>query len=133
MWHAKALASLSGVDIVFVDPDNDLLVPSAAGTRKENKYVTPEEIADYYRQGASVVYYQHKARVPDSVYADQHRELIGRAELAGASGCGLKFTKTSLRYYFFVVQAKHKAAIAKAVENMLDSAWGHYFEPTHVV
>jgi len=75
-WHSKALTALSEVDLVFVDPDNGLLVSSAAGKRKENKYVTPDEIEDYYRQGSSVVYYQHKARVPDLIYADRHRELM---------------------------------------------------------
>ena len=126
-WHAKALASLSGADVVFVDPDNGLLVPSAAGTRKENKYVTQEEIRDYYRQGSSVVYYQHKARLPDPVYADRNRALIAEPEMEGASGFGLKFTKTSLRYYFFVIQPKHEAAIHKAVDSMLASAWGALF------
>ncbi len=129
MWHARALASLSGIDIVFVDPDNGLLVPSAAGTRKENKYVTPEEIADYYRQGSSVVYYQHKARVPDPVYADQHRKLIRSSDFEGASEFGLKFTKTSLRYYFFAVQPKHKAVIDDLVARIPDTAWGKLFRP----
>ena len=127
MWHAKALSALSGVDIVFVDPDNGLLVPSAAGTRRENKYVTPEEIADYYRHGSSVVYYQHKARVADDVYTKKHGELITSSAFDSASGFGLKFTKISLRYYFFVVQPKHNEAITKAVDSMLGSAWGDCF------
>ncbi len=126
-WHWEALSTLSGVNIVFVDPDNGLLVPSATGTSKENKYVTPTELADYYRQGSSVVYYQHKARVPDSVYIERHRELIVSSGFEGASGLGLKFNKTSLRYYFFVIQPQHKAVIAKAVDQMLASSWSNYF------
>ncbi|MBP5167514.1 MAG: hypothetical protein ILP09_09685, partial [Oscillospiraceae bacterium] len=46
-WHDEALQRLKGVDVVFADPDNGLIVPSAAGKPKENKYVMPDEIADY--------------------------------------------------------------------------------------
>lgn len=127
MWHAKALAELSGVDLVFVDPDNGLLVPSADGKRKENKYVTPKELADYYKQGSSVVYYQHKARVSDPVYTERHKKLIASAGFEGASGLGLRFCRTSLRYYFFIMQPKHKAAIINAVNEMLVTAWGDCF------
>lgn len=126
-WHAKALSTLSEMDIVFVDPDNGLLVPSAAGTKKENKYVTPTELADYYQQGSSVVYYQHKARVPDSVYKEKHGELIASSTFEGASGLGLKFNRTSLRYYFFIMQPNHQAAIANAVDGMLTTAWSNCF------
>lgn len=126
-WHRNAIATLSDVDIVFVDPDNGLLVPSATGTRKENKYVKPAELADYYRQESSVVYYQHKARVPDSVYIEKHKKLLQSSGFEGASGFGLKFTKTSLRYFFFLIQPVHKVVITEAVEQMLASSWGDYF------
>ena len=126
-WHQKALNTLSNVDIVCVDPDNGVLVPSVVGTRREIKYVKPQELADYYRQGSSVVYYQHKARIPDSVYVDRHRALIGSPDFEKASGYGLKFTKTSLRYYFFAVQPKHKKIITEAINGMLATAWSNCF------
>lgn len=131
-WHQKALKSFAGLDIVFVDPDNGMLVPSAAETKKENKYVTPKELKEYYGQDSSIVYYQHKARKPDSDYAAAHRKLIGSPELAGASGFGLKFTKTSLRYYFFIIQPKHKEVITKAVDQMMTSAWKALFKPVQI-
>ena len=127
-WHEKARTALSGLDVVFVDPDNGLIVPSAAGTKKENKYVTPEELADYYGQGASVVYYQHKARVPDAVYWKKYSEQLALPAFEGASGFGLKFNRTSLRYYFFLVQPQYKAAITAAVHELLDSPWGSCFQ-----
>ena len=126
-WHRKALDALSGAELVFVDPDNGLLVPSAAGTGKENKYVAPEELADYYRQGASVIYYQHKARLPDSFYTQRHREWIESSGFGGASGLALKFTRTSLRYYFFLLQPEHEETVAKALDGMLETAWGRCF------
>lgn len=126
-WHREALASLAGVDIVFVDPDNGLMVSSAVGTTKENKYVTVRELADYYAQGSSVIYYQHKARVGDEFYIDQHRRLLEYNAIKGASGLGLKFMPTSQRYFFFMVQQKHRSIVLNGVQEMLTTDWKNCF------
>lgn len=127
-WHKEALHSLSGLDIVFVDPDNGLIVPSAEGTAKENKYVREDELADYFEQGSSIIYYQHKARKPNSFYTDQHNQLIDRLGAEKSAGLGLKFIKTSQRYYFFIVHSIHRTAISTGVHKMLSSAWNNCFE-----
>lgn len=75
-WHNAALERLRGCDVVFADPDNGLMVPSAEGTAKSNKFVTARELTDYYDRGASVIYYQHKARRTDSFYVEQHNDLL---------------------------------------------------------
>lgn len=127
-WHARALAKLAGNDIVFVDPDNGLIVPSAAGKPKENKYVLAEELAGYYAQGSSVIYYQHKARRKDDFYREQHEELVRRKEFPEAAGLGLKFLKTSQRYYFFILQPRHRKVVEETVDEMVQGAWKGYFE-----
>jgi len=132
-WNEKARAALSGLDIVFVDPDNGLIVPSAVGRKEEDKYVTPEELAAYYRQGASVVYYQHKARVPDAFYWKKHSELLAMPAFEGATGLALKFYRTFQHYYFFFVQPQHQAAITAAVDELLRSPWGRCFCSTDAV
>jgi len=126
-WHGKALDTLKGLDVVFVDPDNGIIVPSALGTMKENKYVKPEELVSYFEQGSSIIYYQHKARRPDSFYLDQHRELLERMRSSRAFGLGLKFVKTSQRYYFFIVQPSHRELITECIEDMLLSPWKNSF------
>lgn len=126
-WHQNALKALCGSALVFVDPDNGLIVPSAEEKPKENKYVLPEELAEYYKQGSSIIYYQHKARRDNDFYINQHRELLNRSEFEGAVPIGLIFTKTSLRYYFFILHPKHHAAVEKAIQNMLDSKWNPCF------
>ena len=127
-WHEKALMTLSGADVIFVDPDNGIVVPSALGTVKENKFVKPDELVDYYKQGSSVIYYQHKARRSDSFYVDQHKRLIEMLGLGECTGLGLKFTKTSQRFYFFMIQPKHNETIPVAVRRMLANGWSDYFE-----
>lgn len=126
-WHMQALKKLAGVDLVFIDPDNGLVVPSSVGGVKENKFVKPDELADYYEQGSSVIYYQHKARRPDSFYTEQHNQLIESAGFEKSSGLALKFRTTSQRYYFFILHARHKEAIEGAVNNMLSTAWSDHF------
>ena len=126
-WHTKSLQSLYGLDVVFVDPDNGLIVSSAEGTARENKYVKPDELIDYFNQGSSVIYYQHKVRRPDSFYTEQYRKLIDRAGADKSADIGLKFIRTSQRYYFFIVHPHHKAAISTGVDRMLSSAWSNHF------
>ena len=126
-WFQRSLAAMAGSDVVCVDPDNGLVVPSAAGGPKENKYVLPNELASYYAQGATVVYYQHKARRKDPFYAAQLHGLLESGAFPGASGLALKFRTTSQRYYMFVVQPRHRETVEQVVDNMLREAWGTHF------
>ena len=127
-WHTQALQALHGCDIVFVDPDNGLMVPSADGTTKSNKFVLPYELAEYYHAGASIIYYQHKARRPDEFYIDQHRQLVSSGAFPGATSIGLKFIKTSLRYYFCAIRPEHANMFTACVHRMIQSPWQMCFE-----
>ena len=126
-WYQKSCDALSGCDLIFVDPDNGLICQSARDTKRSNKYVLPCELKKYYNAGASVIYYQHKARRPDAYYQDQHRRLLQSGCFPHATGAGLKFTKTSLRYYFFIIRPDHAAKILPCLEQMLKSNWGQLF------
>ena len=127
-WHMSALARLSGVDLVFVDPDNGLAVPSAIGTRRENKYVLQNELKDYYAQGASVIYYQHQGRRKDDHYKNLHRALMCSSAFPDCSGFGLKFVTTSHRYFFFLLHPSHRQKVVKQIERMLTTSWKSHFE-----
>ena len=127
-WHSRALAALNGCELVFVDPDNGLMVPSARRSKKANKYVLPEELFDYYQQGASVIYYQHKARCRDGFYIDQHNKLLRNERVQGAEGLGLKFTRTSLRYYWFLLRPEHAETVRQSVASLLAGPWGGCFK-----
>ena len=126
-WHKQAVDQFSELDVVFVDPDNGLVVPSAEGRPKENKYAKPAELLAYYRKGSTVIYYQHKARRQDDFYIEQHKKLIKSPGLEGSTGLGLKFKTTSQRYYFFILQPRHRELIEKTVNEMVSSAWGEHF------
>lgn len=125
-WYRRSLAALAGKDVVFVDPDNGLIVPSAMGRPKENKYVLREELAGYYAQHSSVIYYQHKARRKDPFYAKLHDDLVRGQLFPGAEELALKFKTTSQRYYLFIIQPQHRPVIEEAIGKMLSGAWGEH-------
>ena len=55
-WHKRALDLLRGLDIVFMDPDNGMLVKSVGKrSAKSIKYAFYEEVADYIGQKQSVL------------------------------------------------------------------------------
>lgn len=126
-WHINALKALRGIDLVYLDPDNGLMVPSGQGTARMGKYVEAREIADYYRQGSSVIYYQHKARKQDVEYAMQFHDLLTAIDIPQARGLGLKFISTSQRFYFFVIQPRHESIIRDCVAQMLTTGWNKHF------
>jgi hypothetical protein len=132
-WHCLAVEKLRGCDVIFVDPDNGLIVPSAVGTPKSNKFVLPQELVEYYRSGASVVYYQHKARRPDDFYLAQHEELLASGAFPNSTGAGVKFISISQRYYFFIIQPRHKAQIEGTLSNMLKTNWARYFKSCYTL
>ena len=127
-WHTAAMDKLRNCDVIFVDPDNGLIVPSAEGSLKSNKYVLPMELAEYYRAGKSVIYYQHKARLPDSFYVAQNEALVSSGAFPGAKTMGLKFRPFSVRYYFFLMQPHHADALNACVERMHSGPWAKCFE-----
>ena len=126
-WHSRAMQQLQNCDIIFVDPDNGLIVPSADGTPKSNKFVLPFELAGYYRAGASVIYYQHKARRPDKFYIAKNKQLIASSAFPNAETLGLKFKTTSQRYYFCLMQPQHTAIMTRCVERMMKTPWKNHF------
>lgn len=125
-WHSRALHEMKGNDIVCLDPDNGLIVPSATGTKRENKYVLREELYEYYQQGSSVIYYQHKARRKDEYYQEQYASLI--SGYPGAAGLILKFRTTSQRYYMFLLQPRHEERVKETLLKMLTSGWENHFQ-----
>lgn len=125
-WHSDALEKLHNNDIIFLDPDNGLMVPSAEKTKRSNKYISAGEIRDYYDQGSSVMYYQHKARKKDTAYLNSFHLLL-RDLFPDAAGISLKFTTTSQRYYFLILKPIHFSIIMDCVRDTFLPRWSDHF------
>ena len=127
-WHIKALEVLSSVDIIFLDPDNGLMVKSvSAGSAKSNKYVTSSEIVDYFTAGKSVIIYNHRCREQEAVYLQRFAWMHEQSILKDAVIAGVKFNRGTVRDYVFALQPSHAAKIMGCLDNMLQSPWGNHF------
>lgn len=127
-WHEDALQALADCDLVFLDPDNGLLVKSVGRrSAKSVKYVFDEELNDYLARGQSVVLYNHRARKPAVQY---FQELADRcAALPAAQGkpiCALTFPKGTIRDYLLIAATPdHAHRIHQALNHMTQGAWAN--------
>ncbi|MEQ9038602.1 MAG: hypothetical protein RIE24_09630 [Silicimonas sp.] len=78
-WIA-ARRALAEADIVFLDPDNGLDVPSVQpGQRNSSKYVTLQEVRSFYAAGKPVLIYQHYPRQKRSQFLEQCGDRLSEA------------------------------------------------------
>ena len=127
-WHLKALEVLNSADIVFLDPDNGILVKSVTtGSAKSNKYVFANEIADYFTAGKSVITYNHRCREQESVYLQRFDWMYENSILKDAVIEGVTFMRGTVRDYIFTMQPSHAARLMGCLDNMLQSPWGNHF------
>lgn len=126
-WHELALQKLKKCDMVFLDPDNGLLVKSAGKkSAKSVKYAFEEELDDYLRAGKSVVLYSHRQRKPAEQY---FAEILSRFESREAfkekNVYAITFPKGTIRDYFLIAANRdHAFRILKAINKMEQSLWG---------
>jgi hypothetical protein len=63
VWMQGMLKAAQGIDLVFVDPDNGIEIPSRPiGRKGSSKYVTWTELEALWRAGCSLLVYQHFRR-----------------------------------------------------------------------
>ncbi|MBP3883500.1 MAG: NADAR family protein [Olsenella sp.] len=125
-WHARALASLAGADLVFLDPDNGLLVKSVGRqSSRSPKYAFYEEVADYVSRGQSVVVYNHRSRKQEDAYFGEISERLAAAVPQAVDIVAITFRKGSVRDYFAIsANAAHAGLIRDAFEGLANGAWG---------
>lgn len=126
-WHAHALTALNGVDIVFLDPDNGMLVKSV-GKRsvRSVKYTFYEEVSDYIKRGQSVLVYNHRGRKPEGQYFRVlYHRLSGTVGVPEEELLAITFPKCSVRDYIAIPASEdHYIKIKTAMEGMVEGIWG---------
>ena len=120
-WFVRARKAVAGSDLVFLDPDNGLQVPSAPLTsRLAGKYATVAEVTALLNDGIGVVLYQHGSRAP---WPEQRRRVCAQI----ASVADRPVTIRSLRFRAFGVRAffcvTTRPPLTDAVERGLDALW----------
>ena len=74
-WLWDSIMELSNTDLVFLDPDNGLLVKDSPVVKGAEKYVLPREIVQYWETHHNVVYYCHKGRRTDTQWQEYMRAM----------------------------------------------------------
>ena len=126
-WHRAALRKFKNADLVFLDPDNGLLVKSVGKSSvKSVKYAFYEEVRDYLQQGQSVLIYNHRCRKPETRY---FHEICDKLEavtgLPAAKILKITFPKCSVRDYFALsVTSEHHQIIKSTFHAMEKGIWG---------
>lgn len=127
-WHSQAMQKLNECEIVFLDPDNGVLVKSVGHTSlKSIKYVLREEIIDYYTSGKSVVFYNHRSREQEPIYLKRFDWLHTEPRLSGASVFGLKYVRGTIRDYLFLARPEHSSRVYYSIEEIMHSHWQRHF------
>ena len=126
-WHKKALDLLNDLDIVFVDPDNGMLVKSVGKKSvKSVKYTFYEEVRDYVRRGQSVLIYNHRSRKQETQYF--HEICYKLQEATGITETDIlkiTFPKCSVRDYLAVpASMDQREKIETAFTAMERGVWG---------
>jgi hypothetical protein len=119
-WRDDLLHKALGVDLVFLDPDNGIEVPSKpVGRERSSKYVTWQEIQALWEAGYSLLIYQHFRREARDAFA---RRLV--SELRERTGAG--FTEAFLTphvLFLLATQDRHLERLSRVAE-VLSARWG---------
>ncbi len=125
-WHAQALSVLTGTNLVFLDPDNGLLVKSVGKrSAKSPKYTFYEEVADYVARGQSVVVYNHRSRKKPEAYFGEIYERLAAAVPLADDITAITFPRGSVRDYFAIsANPEHTRLIHEAFNDLFNGPWG---------
>jgi hypothetical protein len=111
IWQHGLLEAARNVDLVFLDPDNGIEVPSKpAGQKGSPKYVLWDEIKMLWTQGCSLLIYQHFCREQRQSFA---KRLV--AELRACTGAAsIEAFHTSHALFLLIAQDRHAPQFQKA-------------------
>lgn len=118
-WRTDLLRAAAGVDLVFLDPDNGIEVPSKpVGRKGSSTYVTWREIEGLWAAGCSVLIYQHFRR-------ERRRAFAVRiaADLRSRTGAGfVEVFRTPHVLFLLAGQDRHAEWFGRAVL-LLSERW----------
>lgn len=123
-WLSAALDATAGADLVFLDPDNgfapDSVFRSANGAQK---YVFPEDVAQFVARGQSVVIYHHHAR--QEGMKDQMEHYFSMLRAHGIRHYwALTFHRGSLRTFFIAALPRHLEPLEVRSRELMTTPWG---------
>lgn len=103
-WSRALIDAAAGADLVFLDPDNGIEVPSKPIGRKDSsKYVSWKEIEGLAGTGSSLLIYQHFPREPRDIFIGRITSELQRRTKAAVT----RAIRTPHVLFLLVVQQRH--------------------------
>ena len=130
LWFHNSTLMLGNAELIFADPDNGISYRKTARTKDSEKFILPEDVAEYYNSGRNVVYYCHKGRRKQEAW-DQAKEEI-RNHIRDAQLLAVTCHRGTQRSYIFVLHPDCYMKYEKIITAFLDSEWGNMFTWEHV-
>lgn len=127
LWFQKSLDAHNDVDLIFMDPDNGLLVSDNPRLKNSNKYVLPSEVTDVFRSGKNVVYYCHKGRRKEDAWMDYLGFMLRDEWCPEAKQIVLTYHKGTQRSYVFLVHERDYKKYHRIVAGLLER-WKGVFD-----
>lgn len=128
-WLHDSFTALKGAELIFLDPDNGLLVSDDPKAKNAEKYVLPQEIRSYWEKGFNVVYYCHRGRRKDKQWQDYMCAMY--KTLPEVKILVITYHKGTQRSYVFLVHKMQFDAYKKIINKVLN-AWGGVFTDERV-
>jgi hypothetical protein len=127
VWVDQALDTTQDCDIVFLDPDNGMQVPSTKSHEKKGpKFVYFEEVQPYLDRGQSVIVYQHRdhTTLPEQmrrVCAGLRAHVRNRGQIIA-----LHYYPGSGRTFIVIPAADHETHLTKRISRFMHSQWSRH-------
>lgn len=119
-WTQELIVRAHNSDLVFLDPDNGIEVPSKpCGRQDSSKYLYWREVEKLWENGKSLLIYQHFCR-------EERKPFICRIldELRNHTpGSIVEAFSTPHVIFFLVLQPEHQKHIPAIIDNVQDN-WG---------
>lgn len=123
-WHTDALSKLETANLFFADPDNGLSSTQKPTKKGAQKFILPEEIADYFNHGKQVCYYQHRPRKDLKSWMEDKTRI--KHFLPDACLLALSFNRWTCRTYIFVIHEECFREYCALLDDFLASPWGRH-------
>ena len=121
LWFNNSNLFLQDSELIFADPDNGITYRKTAANKGSEKYILPEEICDYYKNGKDVVYYCHKGRRKQEDW-EQSKTAI-RKYLVDAQILAVTSHRGTQRSYIFVLHPRNYLRYKWMLSEFLNSEW----------
>ena len=125
LWFNNSTLMLGNAELIFADPDNGISYRKTARTKDSEKFILPEDVAEYYNSGRNVVYYCHKGRRKQEAWEQAKAEI--RDHIRDAQLLAVTCHRGTQRSYIFVLHPDCYMKYERIITAFLDTEWGNMF------